>query len=284
MLSAVHRLFTLRSRLGINLNGPADWNSEIPFVDVFKLSRTWISQREGAGWGQGPALDRDANGWVKRLAPRCWAETPLLTLPPNTYPAGQYVCLYEGEGRITLNGIQREVARTKGRIVFEPNPASSGGFFLQIRETNPTKYVRNIRVPLPGHEKTYREQPFNPVFLHRWKGMNAYRFMDWMLTNNSPVREWTDRPRPAFCNYTEKGVPLEVMADLVNRTGLDPWFCMPHAASDDYVRNFARLAKTKIAPARKIYVEYSNEVWNSGFEQTRYAGDEGLKRGYGDKH
>ena len=32
-------------RLGINLNGPADWNTELPFVDVFRLSRPWISQR-----------------------------------------------------------------------------------------------------------------------------------------------------------------------------------------------------------------------------------------------
>ena len=39
--------------LGINLNGPADWNSELPFADVFRLSRRWISQREGQPWGKG---------------------------------------------------------------------------------------------------------------------------------------------------------------------------------------------------------------------------------------
>jgi hypothetical protein len=36
-------------RLGINLAGPADWNTELPLVDVFRLSRTWISQKKGAG-------------------------------------------------------------------------------------------------------------------------------------------------------------------------------------------------------------------------------------------
>jgi hypothetical protein len=30
--------------LGINLAGPADWNTELPFTDVFRLSRAWISQ------------------------------------------------------------------------------------------------------------------------------------------------------------------------------------------------------------------------------------------------
>lgn len=28
-----------RPRLGMNLAGPADWNTELPFVDVFRLSR-----------------------------------------------------------------------------------------------------------------------------------------------------------------------------------------------------------------------------------------------------
>ena len=43
-----------KPRLGINLAGPADWMTELPFVDVFRLSRAWISQKQGAAWGQGP--------------------------------------------------------------------------------------------------------------------------------------------------------------------------------------------------------------------------------------
>lgn len=271
-----------RSRLGINLNGPADWNTEIPFVDVFKLSRAWISQKEGAGWGQGPKLERDENGWIKRLEPGCFAETPMLTVPAAAYPkaAGEYVCLYDGEGEIRLNGIEREVSRSKGRIVFVPRP-DSGSLFLQVRSTDPANYIRNIRVLLPGHEKTYKQQPFNPVFLNRWKGMNTYRFMDWMLTNNSPVKEWADRPLPAYANYTEKGVPLEVMVDLCNRTGINPWFCIPHQASDDYVRRFARQVKATLAPGLTVYIEYSNELWNGQFEQTRYTDRKGVEFGFG---
>ncbi len=36
-----------QSRLGINPSGIVDWNTEHPFVDVFRLSRVWISQRQG---------------------------------------------------------------------------------------------------------------------------------------------------------------------------------------------------------------------------------------------
>ena len=70
-----------QSRLGINLAGLADWNTELPFVDVFRLSRHWISQRQGERWGKGPELALDERGWVTRLEPGCWADTPLCTIP-----------------------------------------------------------------------------------------------------------------------------------------------------------------------------------------------------------
>ena len=57
-----------QSRLGINLAGLSDWNTELPFVDVFHLARAWISQRQGEKWGGGPPLELDERGWVKRLA------------------------------------------------------------------------------------------------------------------------------------------------------------------------------------------------------------------------
>ena len=90
----------LRPRLGMNLSGIADWNTELPFFDVFRMSRPWVSQRKGAGWGQGPKLDLDEHGWVKRLEPDCWAETLMCTIEGGHYPSGEYIVLYDGEGEI----------------------------------------------------------------------------------------------------------------------------------------------------------------------------------------
>ena len=42
--------------LGLNLAGICDWNTELPFVDVFLETRAWISQRQGESWGRGPEL------------------------------------------------------------------------------------------------------------------------------------------------------------------------------------------------------------------------------------
>ena len=98
-----------QARLGMNLNGPADWNTELPFVDVFRLSRPWISQAKGQPWGKGPALDLDEHGWVKRLAPQCWAETPVCTIDGGHYPSGKYTVLYEGKGTLDFSNSARIV-------------------------------------------------------------------------------------------------------------------------------------------------------------------------------
>jgi hypothetical protein len=271
-----------RSRLGINLSGPADWNTEQPFVDVFRLARAWISQEQGKGWGRGPALELDARGWVKSLAPGCSAETLMCTIEGGHYPAGRYVCLYEGEGAIEFSNAGRVVSRAPGRIVCEVAP-ERGAIFLRLAATNPENPVRAIRVLMPGFEERYRREPFHPDLLARWKHMRVLRFMDWMQTNGSTIAEWTDRPVPEDATWTVKGIPLEVMIDLANRLGADAWFCMPHRATDSYVRAFAAQVKRELAPERKVYIEYSNEIWNAGFEQTRYAGEMGRKLGFHEK-
>lgn len=269
-----------RSRLGINLAGPADWNTEHPFVDVFRLSRQWISQRQGESWGRGPELKRDAHGWVTELEADCWAETPILT--GGHAPTGEYVCLYDGDGELDFKHNARVVSRAPGRILVEIDGAK-GGVFLQLRRTNPTNHVRNLRVVMPAFEPNHREQMFHPAFLRRWSSFNTFRFMDWMETNGSKQRDWRDRPKLEDGNWTEKGVPVEVMVDLCNRLKMNPWFCLPHLATDDYVRQFARLVKGRLDPALTVYVEYSNEIWNGMFAQTKYAEAEGQRLGFGDK-
>jgi hypothetical protein len=266
--------------LGMNLGGPADWATELPFVDVFRYSRAWISQQEGKGWGQGPALDLDEHGWVKRLDDGCWAETLLCTIDGGHYPAGQYTVLYEGEGTLDFGNAASVASQEPGRMVLDVD-ATRGPIFLRVRRTNPDNYLRNIRVLLPGSEGTYEQEPFRAEFLKRWQGVACFRFMDWMGTNGSEVSAWAQRPTLQDATFTTRGVPLEVMVDLCNREHADAWFCMPHQCDDDYVRQFATQVRDTLDPGLKVYIEYSNEVWNSGFQQCRWAQDKGQELGLG---
>ncbi len=267
-------------RMGINLAGPADWNTELPLVDVFRFSRPWISQQQGRPWGKGPPLQLDQHGWVKRLAPGCWAETLLCTIQGGHYPSGRYTVFYRGRGRLEFGGAARTVAQQPGKITLQVD-SRRGAIFLRIRETDPHDYIRDIHVIMPGFERSWRRDPFHPEFLRRWRGMACLRFMDWMETNNSPIRSWDQRPRLQDATLTGRGVPLELMLQLCNRLEADPWFCMPHQADDQYVRNFAQQVRSHLAPQRKVYIEYSNEVWNGIFQQSRYAQQQARRLGLG---
>lgn len=271
-----------KPRLGMNLNGPADWNTELPFVDVFRFSRPWVSQRRGQAWGKGPDLELDERGWVKRLEADAWAESPLCTIAGGHYPGGRYTVLYEGQGKLDVWNAARVVASRPGRMEIEVDPAK-GGFHLKLLATDPANPVRNIRVIMPGFEESHSTNPFHPAFLKRWQGVACLRFMDWMQTNGSKASRWGDRPRLDDATFSAKGVAPELMIDLANRLGADPWFCVPHLADDDYVRQLARLVHEKLDPGRKVYVEYSNETWNGMFPQSRYAGEQGQKRGFAER-
>jgi hypothetical protein len=270
-----------RPRLGINIAPPDDYGGELPFVDVFRLSRPWVSQREGAEWGKGPRLDLDARGWVRRLPEGCAAEAPMLVGIEGHVPPGAYTVLYDGDGKLMMKGDGvTTVSSQVGRLGIQVQ-ASSGGLFLRLEATNPGNPVRNIRVLRPGAEKTYRQNPWDPAFLDRWRGVAALRFMDFQRTNDSSLRRWADRPVPEDATFSRKGVPLELLIDLANRLEADPWFCIPHQADDDFVHRFAALVKARLAPGRTAWVEYSNEVWNGMFEQHRHAEQQGRSRGLG---
>ena len=291
------------SPLGTNLAPVAYWSTEMPFLDHFKTASGWISQcgYKGEGgcsgeWstGEESKLDLDENGWVRSLpgdgAPEEYTRVTALLFAgmAGIIPAGRYYFLYDGEGtlRYSLDAKKSEEESLPGRDVVHVAPSKEGLMQLTIVSTDPRKtgnYIRNIRAvrveDMPLYEKG---EIFNPVFLKKIEKFHALRFMDWMNTNNSLGKEWKDRPVPPNKSYADKGVPLEIMIALANKLHADPWFNMPHMASDDYLKNFAHMVKGQLDPGLKAYVEYSNEVWNGQFQQYNYALEQG-KAQWGEK-
>lgn len=264
--------------LGINLAGIADWSTQYPFSDYFKSARPWISQQEGAEWGQGGPLALTPEGWVSQLAPGQFAETILFSAEPtlNATLDGEYLILYTGQGKIAFRGGNVTVLdESEGRLRVEAKP-SLGPVFLQIIETDSTDPLREIRFIAPQMESTYQEQPFNPLFLERLAPFAALRFMDWMATNDSSLVAWSERPQVSDATYAWRGVPVEVMLQLANTLQADPWFNIPHQAEDDYVRQLALLVQAGLDPSLTAYVEYSNETWNGQFGQANYVQEQGV--------
>ncbi len=116
---------------------------------------------------------------------------------------------------------------------------------------------------------------FTPEYLAAHNRGGVLRMMDFTATNSNIVQHWSDRRRPEELTYSDgqelgygwqgRGAPFEAAILLCNTLDKDLWVCVPVYATDDYVLQLARLIKNTLEPERKIYFEYSNEVWNFGF-------------------
>lgn len=265
--------------LGMGLNGISDWSTQQPFVDLMKSAREWTGHLPGQ-WG-GVGIDElrargvlDEDGWPLRIPEGVERlEALLLTDQPETagHLRGDYRVLWSGKGRLEITGRARRVRYGEGEAGFTYNPGE-GAVGISISATDENDPIRDIRVIREDQMPLYEAGVlFNPDWIARVHDLRSVRFMDWMLTNGSPVTGWDTRPRMSDYTWTAWGVPLEAMIALANQIGADPWFNMPHMADDDYVRRFAETVRDGLDPRLRAYVEYSNEVWNHIFPQAGWA-------------
>ena len=279
---------SLGSKLGMNLAGIADWSTQYPFKDFFKNARPWTPVRSGV-WdtSRSSTIDMDGDGWVKSFASNKPFDQ-VATLIPNAPKFDRYVVTYEGEGTLQFpnSKVTRDEAISRpGREVI--NAPGTDSIDLRIVKSDPNgtgNYIRNIQVVPEPFADLPASYIFNPDFVANLKGFETLRFMDWMETNSSTQERWENRPKPEDFTFADgKGVPVEWMVELANETGANPWFTMPHKATDDYVRRFARYVKDNLDSRLKAYVEYSNEVWNEQFDQHSYVDWQGRQMsGIGD--
>ena len=275
-------------RLGTNLDAVVDWGTAMPFTDLFKTSRAWISGNAATWqWDDGRPFDLDEHGWVRSLLPDQIARTIMLVDDTTMrVGSGRWVVRYEGVGTIQYTGSASRIdaESVPGRDVVQVNASSSGGLFLYVTATDPANHLRQIRV-IPESvdlaEQAGTPAPtFTPEFLARLEPYGVLRFMDWARTNNSTLASWDERPLPSDARWSlEVGVPLEVMIELANETGAEPWFCVPHLADETFVTEMAMLVDASLASGRRVWIEHSNEVWNGIFTQASHAQQQGLAQG-----
>lgn len=226
---------------------------------------------------------------------------------------GEYIVLYDGEGTLTYGFAATKIAShsSMGRDIINVDKNNTTGIFISIASTDPNhtgNYIRNIRVVPPGKvcddnplafclsrndpscersacrslESAVNDRLFHPVFLRNLVYYSSLRFMAPQNTNvissGMPQQvNWTDRATLDKARWTSQaGIPVEVAVALSNQLKADPWLNMPHRASDDYIRQFARLTHQTLSPTRKVYVEYANEIWNTAFSAGTWVEQQGL--------
>jgi hypothetical protein len=300
--------------IGMNLAGIADWETGFPFRNLMWGARLWLTrnQADGGPWSTDllDSIPLDPNGYPLQVPLQVagHAEPQILfTIVPNTRQPGRYVLLHDGEGEIAGLMNTRVVEARPGRVVLDMKHQTDGLEGIVLKRSLKGNHLRAIRiVPLADEQTDLDKNPFLPEFREFCQPFHCLRFMDWMCTNASLEETWATRKNRSFYTmvgasgdadrYFSKGpskgeyllsggVAIEVCIQLCNALGIDAWFCVPHRADDDYIRQFATLVREQLDPKLNVYVEFSNEIWNWGFMQAqwmlknRYAGEQLEKRG-----
>lgn len=72
-------------------------------------------------------------------------------------------------------------------------------------------------------------------------------------------------------SFTTHGPPIARQVQLCNLAEKDLWINVPHALTDAAVEDLAEYIRDNLSSARQVYVEVSNEVWNTGGGGAFYA-------------
>lgn len=235
------------TNIGMNLESVEYWSGERPFNNLGRMIMPLLSSKTG-GWGGGTAFTGfDANGW------------------PTTFPTGcnavSLIDLNKGHANV-----EYAFSHHSGAVTIDGQTAP-GQYF---KRADAGRVLIRINKPIPYfvfQEKTNQStDTWYAPFVTRNRQYACLRFMDWGKTNEQKQVNWSTRVKPN--NYTQAGeVAVELMIDLCNLTGRPIWYCVHHSADDAYVQSLANLFK---ACQTKIYLEHSNEVWNSGFPTYKY--------------
>jgi hypothetical protein len=274
--------------LGINVNGVSDWSSQLPFLDHMKTARPFMGHEDGvfAAW-EAPALTAAGHlspeGWPISLPPGVtMLETFVLTDMPEAARglAGRYLLSWEGTGEVTVFGRAADIAREGTnalRFAYTPGPGSVAVRVTAVDPADPIRAMTLVREDQA--ELLAAGAVFNPDWTARIRDLRALRFLGWQAPNGSPETSWDDRPEPSDATWAEPNrVPVEVMVRLANELGADPWFTLPTAADDGYVRAFATYVRDHLDPRLVVHAEWSNELWNWIFPEAAWARDRAQAR------
>ena len=299
----------VRPLIGVNVNELHYEDASFPFIDLFRQSAPF--KDNVLEMPEADKVEYDPQGWPLRLNGAKIATKFIGKMPPDALVEGDYVVLYDGTGVLSYGHGVEAVSQSPNRDLIRLHKGEDGEInaSLVIESMEEADPIRNIRILPPGgicqdnpyqrvfaqadcasgaaylpFELYYTSIRFTPEYLNYLKDFGTIRFMAMSGITRNPESHWPERPNLQEATwgggYGARGAPLEIQVDLANRMQADAWFNLPHAADDDYIRNFATYVRDHLHPEARVYVEYTNEVWNTSFSHSEYTQKKGIKAGF----
>jgi len=277
------------TRLGVNIAGICDWCNDFTFVDLTKSARGFA--KPNVAWDPvGNPATVDSNGWPTQdfgVYFTTFASDPLGRPLTQTIPSffGTYTLSFTGQAKLFSNGCNyftnqtynAQLNTTSAQLVVGSNCNQLDIEFNNTQRT-PTSGIntglQNVQLLRPGYALG-TSQVFTTQFLNALAPFSTLRLMNFLQTNGNTVTSWAGRTLPtAPIQHSSNGAAWEYAIQLANQSGKDIWINIPEGVdltdptSNNYVTQLATLLKANLNPNIHVYVEYSNELWNTMFKQT----------------
>ncbi len=275
--------------LGVNIDLPERGGT---YVDVVREAYRWSRLRDGKDLER---ADVDERGWplvdARFLVDwRPVAEWSNAIDDPEAYRvdrSGTYKCSFKGKA-LVKSAAEGRVENLKenpgGMATFDfVVPKDIKGFFI-LEFSNTRDGIKEFKMLRPGLAGA--PEAFNPALLSALKGIrfSAIRYMNFTHTNGSDPpypgqTVWKNRKLPTDASQAPipalgkaGGASWEQVLALANLSKTDAWINVPISADAGYIKELATLMKQGLDPGLNLYVESSNEVWNTapGFSQSQY--------------
>ena len=156
---------------------------------------------------------------------------------------------------------------------------------LEIRSTDPTDHVRNVRFVHQDYRDNFESEPFLPAMVDYYKSMTTsggpVRNMKWARTNESYFGILSSVNGGSFdlsSTLVPTGTPqaggglgmsYTYQIRFANTVERDPWINIHYRADDATVSAIAATVAAELDAGRKLYVELGNEWWNAAFPYNR---------------
>jgi len=283
---------TRQNSIGINTSNPGiDYNFDKVFADAMRSHRQWNKISGGSA-------NLDASYWPTEDA-RVMVYAGLST--NNNH--GTYKLSFTGQATVssseaTISNVSYNATNNTTSADLVISSSTNSELYINFTNTkrtatSPTNTgitnVKLMRPIAPGSNQSFSADViFHPDYISQLAPFKCLRGLGWTSTNSCGDSLWSDRtlwthatqsppllPGRTY-GWEGRGASWESFIMIANQTGKDLWINIPHKATDDYIINLANLIKngnSHVAPLRsdvKLYVEYSNEIWNWGgaFRQT----------------
>ncbi|MEI6067599.1 MAG: hypothetical protein WCP96_09685 [Methylococcaceae bacterium] len=268
--------------MGIDISWVNDWGDrDLTFVDIMKQARGFGTLSVPWDPANNPA-PLDANGWPTSDFGVYFitnASDPLNRPLTATFPGmfGTYKLSFTGQAKVkgyNCCQIQNIIYNSATNTTSADVIVGTTDTLVALTFTNTVNGIQNLQLLRPGYPMG-TTQVFTSEFLKALSPFSTIRVMEALLTNGNPGSLWSARKLSTDPTQQDpRGIAWEYVIQLANASGKDIWINIPDkvdlndATPNNYVTQLATLIKNTLNPGIHVYVEYSNELWNSSFSQT----------------